>query len=174
MRELTGENVIYIMDLCNKIVSNISRFFPAALLVSLVLTLLYRFVLQKEKWISFFFFCIYLVLLFGETLWGRLGMNIKTKDFIGVRQLMENPWYVAAAVYNVVMFIPFGVLAVGTDASEKEWPRCLFWAFAVSCCIELAQYELHLGEAQLVDVLANTMGAFVGILLRKGFTWSGK
>lgn len=158
--------------------SNFFHFFPYAFLVSLVLTLLYRLVLRRERWIPFFLFCIYSVLLFGETLWGRMGMSIKTEDFIGICQLAENPWYVAAAVDNVIMFIPFGFLGFGTVPFRRAWKGCLFWAFAVSVCIEMAQYVLRLGEAQLVDILANLLGAFAGILLRKGFrkirSWGGE
>lgn len=162
--------MIYVIDFYNKIVSNILRFFPAALLLSLILTLLYRKVFRKEKWISFFFFCIYLVLLTGETLWGRLGLNIMTEDIIGIGQLFRNPWYLVAAVENVIMFIPFGFLAVRAIPAEKAWQKCMIGAAFTSGGIELAQYALHIGEAQLIDVLANMLGAVAGIFLSNIFS----
>lgn len=165
----TGKKVIYVIDFCNKILSNLLRFFPAAFLLSLIMTLLYRKIVRQDRWISFFFFCIYLVLLAGETLWGRLGLNIMTEDFIGIGQLFRNPWYVAAAVENVIMFIPLGFLAVRVIPAEKAWQRCLIGAALTSGCIELTQYTLHIGEAQLIDILSNMLGAAVGIFLNNMF-----
>lgn len=159
--------MIYIIDFYNKIVNNILHFFPASVLLSLVLTLLYRKALRRDNWISFFFFCVYLVLLTGETLWGRLGMDIVTEDFIGIGQLFENPWYMAAAVDNVIMFIPFGFLAVRVVTPERARSKCLVAALLTSSCIELIQYGLHIGEAQLIDILANFLGAVTGSLFWK-------
>ena len=159
--------MIYIIDFYNKIVNNILHFFPAAILLALVLTLLYGRVLRKDNRVSFFFFCIYFVLLTGETLWGRLGMDIATEDFIGIRQLFENPWYMAATVDNVIMFMPFGFLAVRVITSAKPRQKCLIAALVTSGCIELLQYVLRIGEAQLVDILANFLGAAAGSLFRK-------
>ncbi|MCM1409721.1 MAG: VanZ family protein [Lachnospiraceae bacterium] len=162
------------MDLWNKITNNFLRFFPAAFLISLALTLLYRKILRKDRWVPFFFFCIYLVLLIGETVWGRLGQNIVTKDFIGIGSLFEDPWYMAAAVENVIMFLPFGFLSVNAFPAEKAWKRHLAGAAFMSGCIELAQYALHIGEAQVVDISANVLGAVLGILLQNIFTMMAK
>lgn len=141
---------------------NILRFLPIALLLSVALTWLCGKIFRRKEKLPFFLFCMYLVLLTGETLWGRLGVVVDTQEFIGIRQLFEDPWYMASAVENVVMFIPFGFLAVKVAPRIDTWQRCLAVAVAVSGSIELLQYILHIGEAQLIDIVANAMGAMMG------------
>lgn len=159
--------MIYIIDLYSKIMSNILRFLPIALLLSIALTWLYGKIFRKREKLPFFLFCMYLVLLTGETLWGRRGVVVDTQEFIGIRQLFEDPWYVVSAVENVVMFIPFGFLAVKVVPCINTWQRCLAVAAAVSGSIELLQYIQHIGEAQLIDIAANAMGAMMGWRLER-------
>lgn len=159
--------MVYVIDLYSKIMSNILRFLPIALLLSVALTQLYGKRFRRKEKLPFFLFCLYLVLLTGETLWGRRGVVVDTQEFIGIRQLFEDPWYLASAVENVVMFIPFGFLVVKVVPRINTWQRCLAVAVAVSGSIEFLQYIQHIGEAQLIDIVANAMGAMMGWRLER-------
>ena len=64
---------------------------------------------------------------------------------------------------NILMFIPFGFLLGG-----KGWKAVLFGSL-LSACIELIQYIAVLGYCEANDVLNNTIGCGLGVLL---CTWS--
>lgn len=47
---------------------------------------------------------------------------------------------------------------------KRKWIIVVF-AFAFSFCIEALQYIFHLGYAEVDDVIHNTLGAVIGILV---------
>jgi glycopeptide antibiotics resistance protein len=70
---------------------------------------------------------------------------------------------------NVLMFVPFGVLAPLFRRSVDAWRPVLLWAAAASAGIELTQLVLDvtLGAGRTVDVndlIANAAGALAGYL----------
>ena len=110
-----------------------------------------RYKAGKKNNIGCFFFYLYLALIYGATILSRLGAEkVITEDFLGVRQLAENPWYVVSFVENIFMFVLFGVLFVIAFHGAKI--PCLQWALVVSVSIELLQGIFHLGVAQVIDV----------------------
>ena len=130
--------------------------------VLLALLMLYvRYKAGKKNNIGCFFFYLYLVLIYGASILNRLGAEkVITEDFLGIRQLTEDPWYVVSFVENIFMFVLFGMLFVIAFRGTKG--LCLKWALGVSLSIELLQGIFHLGEAQVIDVCSNVFGAFLG------------
>ena len=66
---------------------------------------------------------------------------------------------------NVVLFVPLG--AVATFAFiEKRWWQIAAFGMLVSGCIELGQFLfLHNRFASLQDIVTNTSGGIIGVLL---------
>ena len=97
-------------------------------------------------------------------MFSRLGLqgNITTQDWIGVKQLFEDEWYVVSAIENIVMFIPFGVLAVRAAPKLHSWISCLLVICVLSSAIEMIQYILLIGESQILDICMNCAGALLG------------
>ena len=74
-------------------------------------------------------------------------------------------------IINVLGFVPLGFLAMGLLAEMRRtgfW-QSLGWVVAFCLCvslsIELVQYFLPGRSSSMVDVLTNTLGAFVGATL---------
>ena len=77
----------------------------------------------------------------------------------------------AELVSNVIVFIPFGFFLSEFLASAKRiriGRRMVYVTlagFGLSLCIECLQLALHLGYFELTDLILNTFGAFVGVVL---------
>lgn len=66
-------------------------------------------------------------------------------------------------VGNVMVFVPFGLL-LGLLAPARFWLSALVMA-ATSCAFELAQYVLAVGVTDTTDVLTNTAGGVLGLVV---------
>lgn len=79
-----------------------------------------------------------------------------------------NPEILRSAWMNVLLFVPLGILL--PELFPADWPlsRKLFVtglvSLAFSTGIEFMQWRWTLGTAETDDVLANTLGAVVGVL----------
>ena len=79
-----------------------------------------------------------------------------------------NPEILRSAWMNVLLFVPLGMLL--PELFPADWPlsrRLLAAALAsqaLSAGIELMQWRWTLGTAETDDVLANTLGAVIGVL----------
>jgi len=81
----------------------------------------------------------------------------------GIPQWFNYKFLEAAA--NVLLFVPFGVVASLAFISRTWWQIGLL-GFLISVCIELGQFVfLHSRVASSQDVVTNTSGAFIGALL---------
>lgn len=70
-------------------------------------------------------------------------------------------------VGNMLLFLPLGAL-LGREKFWKGRPvRMLLTAALVSAFLEMLQWTTGLGVADVDDVLCNTLGAFLGWLLRQ-------
>ncbi|QCB96548.1 VanZ family protein [Arthrobacter sp. PAMC25564] len=68
---------------------------------------------------------------------------------------------------NVVLFIPFGI-AAALAYPDKRWWQAAALGAAVSGCMELGQLLfLHNRFSSLVDVVTNTGGSVIGVLLAR-------
>lgn len=79
---------------------------------------------------------------------------------------IENSRIMEQICLNILMFVPLGFLLpeLFTYYAEKTWKviiaGCLF-----SAVIEVGQYVLHVGLCELDDVLNNTIGCYLGLLI---------
>lgn len=66
--------------------------------------------------------------------------------------------------YNVVFFIPFGVLLSVNLKRATFWRRLAF-VFLFSLAAETIQFAFAIGVADITDVITNTFGGFLGLML---------
>ena len=79
-----------------------------------------------------------------------------------------NPELLRSNLMNVVLFAPAGVLTGALLPAGWPMKRRLLWAGSIFCLfslgIEMTQYRLAMGQAEIDDVIHNTLGAVIGIL----------
>lgn len=67
-------------------------------------------------------------------------------------------------IMNVVVFIPVGLLLSCVSRRLKWWMGLLI-GFGISLSIEFLQYVLKRGFSEFDDVIHNTIGCLIGIML---------
>ena len=90
--------------------------------------------------------------------------NLNTIYFMfdpDLRGLSFIPYFNAReTLLNVAAFIPFGVFA-----KLLSIRRPILSAFALSLFYEIMQYILAVGTADVTDLITNTLGGIIGVLL---------
>lgn len=78
----------------------------------------------------------------------------------------ENIEFYREAFMNVALFFPLGCFAYCLDINgRKKWTVPIISAVILSSIIELTQYIFSLGYAEVDDVIHNTAGVIIGILV---------
>lgn len=81
---------------------------------------------------------------------------------------MRLPEIYRSLLMNVLLFVPFGLTMSTVFATKRKPWRCVWLtvliAIGFSLAVEATQYFAALGRAETDDVLANTLGAFIGAL----------
>lgn len=85
-----------------------------------------------------------------------------------LKEAQTQPEIYRALLMNVLLFTPFG-LTLSAVLSKKRTPwKCVLLTvligIALSLSVETAQYLGGLGRAEVDDLLANTLGTFIGAL----------
>jgi glycopeptide antibiotics resistance protein len=65
---------------------------------------------------------------------------------------------------NFVIFIPFGLL-LGVNLKRANFWRKLALVFIFSLAAEMIQFVFAIGRTDVTDVITNTLGGFVGLML---------
>lgn len=85
--------------------------------------------------------------------------NLNLVPFLGVSQ--SN---VREMIDNFVVFIPFGLLLCVNFKKVSLW-RKLAFVFIFSLGVEILQFIFAIGTTDVTDVITNTLGGFVGLVL---------
>lgn len=147
------------------------RYYPLAVLIGFVLTMLFIFIHQKKHWrlekgriiIAFLFFSYVVILLyityFSREPGSRSGIDMELFGTWG-------QWAQSKAYFleNILLFIPFGYCLPIVWGRMKNLFFLLLSAGMISVSIELSQYITKRGYCQLDDVVTNVFGAFIGWL----------
>ena len=72
-------------------------------------------------------------------------------------------------IENIIMFIPFGLLAPMVFKWMRNVGFCVLIGFLCSCGIEISQLITQRGYCQLDDVVTNTVGMLVGWVIWQVF-----
>ena len=139
--------------------------------------ILHQWLREKRFWRSVIAlsFLAWLAVIAVATLTDRTPGLIPTKPelipFHSYRAVIagENKEILRSNFMNVVLFYPAGLFAC--ELLPKSWGRAkrvilVSALFAlVSIGIELCQYQFALGQAEIDDVIHNTLGALIGALV---------
>ena len=67
-------------------------------------------------------------------------------------------------IYNFVVFVPLGLLLSVNFKVTNFW-RKLAYICTLSIAVEILQYVFAIGTTDITDVITNTLGGLVGLLL---------
>ena len=87
-------------------------------------------------------------------LWSYFALQNCKKDFI------------VQIIMNVVAFIPVGIL-LGCSFYEMRWWKALLIGCGLSIATEILQFAFKLGFAETDDIIHNTTGCLIGIIIYK-------
>lgn len=118
--------------------------------------------LRTEKRWMYLLFLIYVAVLlqtafFSREPGSRTGVDLTLFETWGTTPI-EHAYFIE----NILMYLPFGILApLGWKWMQKGW-RCVLLGCCSSMLLEFCQYLTQRGYCQLDDVLTNTIGAWIG------------
>lgn len=115
-------------------------------------------------------------LLFAVILFYALGITLVKRDlsrnyYISfslldkLRRVKDSHDLYREIFMNALLFFPLGLSVPQLIYRENAWKafrNTVIFAFLLSFCIELLQYALSLGNAEMSDLVFNTLGAAVG------------
>ncbi|MEO8573181.1 MAG: VanZ family protein [Pyrinomonadaceae bacterium] len=65
-------------------------------------------------------------------------------------------------ISNIVAFIPFGVM-LGVNFKQAAFRYKIAAIFGFSLAVEIIQFVLAIGVADITDIIMNTLGGFIGL-----------
>lgn len=97
---------------------------------------------------------------------GIRGLNLKPFEFI--TEYSWNKKNIVVVLKNVLgnllLFIPLGIL-VPTLFKKVNFKNTILICFGVSLAFEIIQYVFSLGASDVDDLILNTFGGFLGLLI---------
>lgn len=141
--------------------------------VSIIVGITFAFIVKKgkhyEKTVVVGTLSFYICLMLASTVWTRPKMiehRIELRLFWSVMQGMTSePYLLGTVVYNVMMFIPIGIMLSLFD--EFRFLRILLQSLVLSSLIEALQLVLQRGIFELDDIVFNITGAVIGYWICK-------
>lgn len=116
-------------------------------------------------------FGIYFAVVAYVTIFARIGTvetSVRTELFDDLQQafLQRDPAAAQHFILNVAMFLPFGYLIPATNPRYlRKWSFAMMGGLITSTVIEGCQLVFMLGQSDVDDILANTLGAVIGYIL---------
>lgn len=162
-----------IKDICTNIISDFKQplsYLLPALLLTAVGVLLYKLCRRKAKispaGILLF---IYIEVLVQTAFLSRESGSRKGIDFSLFETWGQTSVAHAYFIENIIMLIPFGILAPIVLKQMRKMRFCVLTGFLLSCGVEISQLITQRGYCQLDDVVTNTAGTLIGWTIWKGF-----
>ena len=114
----------------------------------------------------------YLFIVFGETVFFRPyseSRKIRIEPFWSYKEVVH--YYPSLIMFwevclNIVLFIPIGLL-LGLISSNLQWYKICLIGCSFSIIIEILQFIFRKGLCETDDVINNTLGTIIGLLLLK-------
>ena len=72
--------------------------------------------------------------------------------------------YFGEIINNLIVFIPVG-LYIGMLEKNKKFDKKVIPIFILTLIFETLQFILHIGATDITDVIMNTLGGIVGIII---------
>lgn len=122
--------------------------------------------------ICFVLFLFYVAVVLWVTLFMRVGTisyaSVLTDPFARITAALEtgDMELLTHFLLNIAMFVPMGFLLKMCDPDRSNsWGNSLLLGVLTSTIIETCQMILFLGECDIDDIIANTIGCVAGFLL---------
>ena len=99
---------------------------------------------------------------------GSVDTSIVTTPFDDLRDafVRRDPSMMQHFLLNVALFIPFGYLVPATNPRYlRKWSFAMMGGLVASTVIETCQMFFQLGQSDVDDIIANTLGAVIGYVL---------
>ncbi len=150
---------------------------------TLVILLLGR-VFLKKGWISnrkviyIMLVLAYINMLFSITIFNRMPgsregiIHLNINLGFGLRTGHPSSWVLTFSLLNILLFIPFGILAYPIFRSYKRVLRILVVTMAgalTSLAVECIQLVTGRGMFEISDLVTNTAGSFIGVVMAAVF-----
>ena len=129
---------------------------------------------NKTSKLTLVLFIIYLIALFWILLF-KLGVHF---SYMGISRsvnlipfseplILNGKIDFGEMIMNVIIFIPLGIYA---GILFKKWiiGKKLFLFFLISLIIEVFQFILAVGVFDITDIINNTLGGIIGLMIYKG------
>lgn len=136
---------------------------------------------NRKDLISFLLFAVYLALIcyqlfFSESL-GRTETGVYRYNIVPFREIIRYisnikivgiEWFLVNIVGNIVAFIPFGIFVTFflRNYKRSELKTVVIGAI-FSLSVETIQFVSRVGIFDLDDIILNSLGVFVGVLVFK-------
>ena len=118
--------------------------------------------INKKYRIAWLLFIAYIIVTFQTVFFSREAGSRKEISLVLFETWGHSFHMHAMFIENIIMFIPFGLLAPMVFERMRKVRFCVFIGFLCSCGIELSQLITQRGYCQLDDVVTNTVGMLVG------------
>lgn len=105
---------------------------------------------------------IYLTYSFYITFGMRYVGERQEVQWIPFADVWNNPWEIPLLIENILLFIPFGLLAPFTSYRFRSKKVILIGTVITSLCIEELQYVFRCGKTEVDDVILNSIGGMIG------------
>lgn len=158
------------MDIYQKVISHYPHWSKIEL-IAVVIVMIISFIILKRFYkkdkinkIQMFFcilFIIYLLHVYGSTVFSRLPSKriCKLEVFCPKYELfLEN-------ILNVIMLLPLGIFLSLVYGKKIDWKVGLLIGFCISFSIELMQLVLCRGMFDVDDIIYNSLGFLIGIVI---------
>lgn len=112
-------------------------------------------------------FSIYLIVLYWILLF-KLGISSSYMDKRSVNLIPFNDpsIFITENILNVVIFVPLGLYS-GILFKRWSFSKKLFFFLLLSLIVEGLQYILRLGAFDVTDLITNTVGGLIGLMIFK-------
>ena len=170
---------VFLKDLIEKLFYVYTWNIPVLIIVLILISVLYLVLKQKatDKKTANAVFLISFAVYFALMIYVTLVDRNSSLEHAGLCLIPFHSYYrfffagdteiMLQAVMNIAFFYPFGFFLRGLDFKflrKRKWLIVVF-AFLFSLSIEVLQYIFSLGYAEVDDVIHNTSGAVIGILV---------
>lgn len=126
---------------------------------------------KKQKTITWGVFGIYLFLLAWlilfkfSTDFTQLG-HMRTINLIPFKEsvIVNGRLFLDEIIYNILVFVPFGVY-VNIFKNDWSFVTKIIPSLCLSVIFEVVQFALAIGASDITDVIGNTLGGIIGLLL---------
>jgi glycopeptide antibiotics resistance protein len=125
---------------------------------------------KKRKILALTLFGIYCILLLWVILFKLMPPFEGVAYLRGIRSISWIPFdfdtnphhHFLEVMLNFLAFVPFGLLL---KQAFIKWWKIIIMAFSFSLFCEITQYILMIGVTDVTDLITNTMGAVLGVLI---------